>query len=83
MQQHLVLSLGKVVEQASFSKAVGMQVVPFHITKVTLVKVDMEDTDDRARLVHLVCHFFVDLGNLEVIKNAVGKHEAHQRLVVE
>ena len=83
MQQHLVLTLGEVVEQTGLSEAVRLKVVPRHIAKVTLIKVDVKNTDDGARLVLLVCHFLVNLCNLEVIKNAVGKHEAHQRLVVE
>ena len=83
MQQHLVLTLGEVVEQTGLSEAVRLKVVPRHIAKVTLIKVDVKDTDNSTRLVLLVCHLFVNLCNLEVIKNAVGKHEANQRLVVK
>ena len=70
MQQHLVLTLGEVVEQAGLCEAVGLKVVPGHIAKVTLIKVDVQDTDNSARLVLLVSNLFFYLRNLEVVKDA-------------
>lgn len=83
MQKHLVPTLGKVVEQTRLRETVGLKIVPRHITQVTLVKIDMQETDDGTRLVLLVSNFFFYFCDLEVIKDTIGKHEAHQRLVVE
>ena len=83
MEQHLVLALGKVVEQAGLSEAVGLEVVPNLVTKVALVKIDVKDADYCACLVLLVSNLFVNLGDLEVIQNAIGKHVTNQCLVVE
>ena len=65
MQQHLVLTLGEVVEQTRLCKAVGLEVVPRHISQVTFVKVDVQDTDDGTRLVFLVSYLFVNLSDLK------------------
>lgn len=74
MQQDFMLTLREVIEQARLSEAVGLQVMPGLVTQVALVKVDVEDTDDGAGLVFLVGNFFVNLGDLEVIKDAIGQH---------
>lgn len=74
MQQDFMLTLREVIEQARLSEAVGLQVMPGLVTQVALVKVDVEDTDDGAGLVFLVGNFFVDFGDLEVIKDAIGQH---------
>ena len=78
MQQNFVLTLRKVIEQARLREAVGLQVMPDLVTQVALVKVDMEDADDGAGLVLLVGNFFVDLADLEVIKDAIGQHVTDQ-----
>lgn len=83
MEKHLVLALGEVIEQAGLRETVWLKVVPYLVTKVTLVKIDVKDSDDRARLVLLVSNLFVYLGDLEVIQNAIGKHVTDQHLVVE
>ena len=83
MQQHLVLTLGEVVEQTGLSEAVRLKVVPRHIAKVTLIKVDVQNTDNGTRLVFLVSNIFFYLRDLEVVKDAVRQHEAYQHLVVE
>ena len=83
MQQHLLLTLGEVVEQTGLSEAVGLKVVPRHIAKVTLIKVDVQNTDNGTRLVFLVSNIFFYLRDLEVVKDAVRQHEAYQHLVVE
>ena len=69
MQQHLVLTLGEVVEQTGLCEAVGLKVVPGHLTQVTLVKVDVQDTDNSARLVLLVSNLFFYLRDLEIVKD--------------
>ena len=83
MEQDLVLTLGEVVEQTRLREAVGLKIVPGYSAKVTFVKIDVKDTDDGARLVFLVSNLFFNPCNLEVVKNAIGQHEAHQRLVIE
>lgn len=83
MEKYLVLALGEVIEQAGLRETVWLKVVPYLVAKVTLVEIDVKDSDDRARLVLLVSNLFVYLGDLEVIQNAIGKHVADQHLVVE
>ena len=83
MEKHLVLALGEVIEQAGLRETVWLKVVPHLVTKVALVEIDVEDSDDRACFVLLVSNLFVDLGDLEVIQNAIGKHVTDQYLVVE
>ena len=75
MEQNLVLALGKVVEQAGLSEAVGLKVVPHLVAKVALVKIDVKDADNSAGLVLLVSNLFVNLGDLEVIKYATRQHK--------
>ena len=60
-----------------------LKVVPRHIAKVTLIKVDVQNTDNGTRLVFLVSNIFFYLRDLEVVKDAVRQHEAYQHLVVE
>lgn len=83
MEKYLVLALGEVIEQAGLRETVWLKVVPYLVAKVTLVEIDVKDSDDRARLVLLVSNIFVYLGDLEVIQNAIGKHVTDQHLVVE
>ena len=83
MQQHLVLALGEVIEQTRLREAVGLKIVPSNRAKVALIKECVKDTDYSTCLVLLVRNLFFNLCNFEVVENAVGKHEAHQRLVVE
>lgn len=83
MEKYLVLALGEVIEQAGLRETVWLKVVPYLVAKVTLVEIDVKDSDDRARLVLLVGNLFVYLGDLEVIQNAIGKHVTDQHLVVE
>ena len=83
MEKHLVLALGEVIEQAGLREPVWLKVVPYLVAKVTLVEIDVKNSDDRARLVLLVSNLFVYLGDLEVIQNAIGKHVTDQHLVVE
>lgn len=83
MEKYLVLALGEVIEQARLRETVWLKVVPYLVAKVTLVEIDVKDSDDRARLVLLVSNLFVYLGDLEVIQNAIGKHVTDQHLVVE
>lgn len=83
MEKHLVLALGEVIEQAGLRETVWLKVVPYLVAKVTLVKIDVKDSDGRARLVLLVSNLYVYLGDLEVIQNAIGKHVTDQYLVVE
>ena len=83
MEQHLVLALGKVVEQARFREAIRLQVVPHLVAKVTLVKIDVQDADYSAGLILFVCNLFLNLCDLEVIKYAIGQHVTDQCLIVE
>lgn len=83
MEKYLVLALGEVIEQAGLRETVWLKVVPYLVAKVTLVEIDVKDSDDRARLVLLVSNLFVYIGDLEVIQNAIGKHVTDQHLVVE
>ena len=83
MEQHLVLALREVVEQARLSEAVGLQVVPNLVAKVALVKIDVKDADHCACLVLLVSNFFVNPCDLEVIKYAARQHKTNQCLIVE
>ena len=83
MEKYLVLALGEVIEQAGLRETVWLKVVPYLVAKVTLVEIDVKDSNDRARLVLLVSNLFVYLGDLEVIQNAIGKHVTDQHLVVE
>lgn len=83
MEKYLVLALGEVIEQAGLRETVWLKVVPYLVAKVTLVEIDVKDSDDRARLVLLVGNLFVYLGDLKVIQNAIGKHVTDQHLVVE
>lgn len=83
MEKYLVLTLGKVVEQAGLRETVWLKIVPHLVAKVTLVEIDVKDSDDRACLVLIVSNLFVYLGDLEVIQNAIGKHVTDQYLVVE
>lgn len=77
MQKHLVLTPRKVIEQARLGEAVGLEVVPCLVSEVTLIKVDVKDTDDGTCLVLLVCNFFVNPDYLEVIKHALGQHKTN------
>ena len=76
MQKNLVLTLREVVEQTGLCETIGLKVVPGHLAQITLVQIDMKNTDDGASLVLLACHFFVNLGNLKVVKDALRKHKA-------
>lgn len=83
MEKHLVLALGEVIEQVGLCETIWLKVVPHLVSKVALVEIDVEDSDDRACFVLLVSNLFVDLGDFEVIQNAIGKHVTDQYLVVE
>ena len=72
MQQHLVLALWKVVELTSFRKAIGLQIMPYLLAQISLVKINVKDADDGTGFILLVSHFFFDFFNLEVIQNAGG-----------
>ena len=74
MQQNFMLALWEVIEQARLRETVGLKVMPDLVTQVALVKVDVKNTDDGACFVLLVSNFFVDLSDLEVIKDAIGQH---------
>lgn len=74
VEQDFVLTLRKVIEQTRLGEAIGLHIMPDLVTQVTLVKVDVQDADDGACLVLLFGNFFVDLGDLEVIKDALGQH---------
>ena len=74
MQQSLMLTQGKVIEQTRLCKAVGLQVMPGSTAQVALVKIDVKNADDGVCLILLVCNLFVNFGNLEVIKHASGQH---------
>ena len=64
MKQDFVLTLGEVIEQARLGETVGLEVMPYLVAKVALVKVYMKDAysgDSRSPIPMISVHSVGDL----------------------
>lgn len=77
MECNLIFAQGKIVEDASFGKAVWLKVVPRLITQIAFIKINMENTYLRIGLIHHSCRFLFYRGHLKVFQHAFGKHVAN------
>ncbi len=83
MQDYFILALWKVVKHTRFRETVWLEVMPSLVTKVSFVKINMKYTYFGIGLIQDTCTFFLQLGYLECIQDALRKHVAYQCFVIE
>ena len=83
MQDNLAVADGKVVDAMLFGETIGMKVMPFFRTQVTLIKMNVDYTTFQTRFFNETGVFLFYVDNFEDIENAFGKNNAYECLVCE
>ena len=83
MKNDLVLAKREIVELAGLRKTIRLEIMPYGITQVTLIKIDMKNANLCTRLVLNTEIFLLYTLNLEAVKNSLRQHIANQSGVVK
>jgi hypothetical protein len=73
MEDDLAVANRKVVDLAGLGETVGLKIVPFLLTQVTLVKIDVNHSYLGTCLVLDAGMLLLDIGHFKQIKNAFGR----------
>ena len=83
MQNNLAVADGKVVEAMLFGETIGMKVVPFFRTQVTLIKMNVDYTTFQTRFFNETGVFLFYVDDFKDIENAFGEDNAYECLVCD
>ena len=83
MQDNLAVADGKVVDAMLFGETIGMKVMPFFRTLVTLIKMNVDYTTFQTRFFNETGVFLFYIDDFKDIENAFGEDNAYECLVCE
>lgn len=83
MQDNLAVADGKVVDAMLFGETIGMKVMPFFRTQVTLIKMNVDYTTFQTRFFNETGVFLFYIDDFKDIENAFGEDNAYECLVCE
>ena len=83
MQDNLAAADGKVVDAMLFGETIGMKVMPFFRTQVTLIKMNVDYTTFQTRFFNETGVFLFYIDDFKDIENAFGEDNAYECLVCE
>lgn len=81
MQDYLAVTDGEIIDTMRFRKAIGTEIMPFLVTKVTLIKMNMYDATFQACFLYDACMFFIDVADFKHFKDVFGEYDFQQCLV--
>ena len=83
MENYLVLPHWEVVEFTCLCKTVGLEIMPYFVTQVSFIKIDVKNTNLCARLVLNTEVFLFYTINLKAIEDTLGEHIADQSGIIK
>ena len=83
MLNYLVLPHREVVEFTCLCKTVGLWIMPYFVTQVSFIKMDVKNTNLCARLVRNTEVFLFYTINLKAIEDILGEHIADQSGIIK
>lgn len=82
MQDNLAVADGKVVDAMLFGETIGMKVMPFFRTQVTLIKMNVDYTTFQTRFFNETGVFLFYIDDFKDIENAFGEDNAYECLAM-
>ena len=81
MQDYLAVTDGEIIDTMRFRKPVGTKVMPFLVTKVTFIKMDVDDATFQACFLYDAGMFFTNVADFKHFKDVFGENDFQQCLV--
>ena len=81
VQDYLVVTDGEIIDTMRFRKTIGTKVVPFLVTEVTLVKVDVDDATFHTCFLYDACMLLDNVADFKHLKDIFGENDSQQGLV--